>query len=657
MSKYLFTFFLVCGIALVAVIIGLALTVPGTPAGELAGMKKFSSIDELSSYLIKTQNAVSQGIPAPIATPLAGGRGLAENVMDAPAQKGGMPVFQTMVPTYAPAEYSATNLQVQGVDEADFVKTDGNYLYLVSRGELVIIDAYPAEEADIVSRTSLPGQPVELFVWGKYAVVFYTGQDELLEKAPVGVAPVPRWETVTHACIYDISNRSLPLKSGDITASGSYYGSRMIGNSVYLVTSQPLQWRGERPIVPMVQKDGAPGVTPDIYYYDIPDSVYLYYTITSFRPGDPEAPVAESFLAGYSTTLYVSEENLYLAYRKDAAIPRWQASTLAGSGPEAVMQPVPGTVIHRFAIGNGKVSYQATGQVPGQLLNQFSMDEYGQYLRVATTVEGWTSSRSTQSNSVYTLDQGMNIKGRLENIAPDERIYATRFMGDRLYMVTFKRMDPFFVIDLSDPSRPAVLGMLKIPGYSDYLHPYDANHIIGLGKETRENQWGGVSTSGLKLALFDVSDVNNPVVVDKVEIGEAGSDSEALRDHKAFLFSRQKDLLVIPVWEVKNVPVTGRSYPSYQPEVWQGAYAFSVSPERGFALRGKVTHYSWGTQNQAYYYGTMADTVRRALYIDDVLYTISPNQVVMTSLGNMDTRIKEIDLPGARPGGTWYGQA
>jgi uncharacterized secreted protein with C-terminal beta-propeller domain len=251
----------------------------------------------------------------------------------------------------------------------------------------------------------------------------------------------------------------------------------------------------------------------------------------------------------------------------------------------------------------------------------------------------------------------MNIKGRLENIAPDERIYATRFMGDRLYMVTFKRMDPFFVIDLSDPSRPAVLGMLKIPGYSDYLHPYDANHIIGLGKETRENQWGGVSTSGLKLALFDVSDVNNPVVVDKVEIGEAGSDSEALRDHKAFLFSRQKDLLVIPVWEVKNVPVTGRSYPSYQPEVWQGAYAFSVSPERGFALRGKVTHYSWGTQNQAYYYGTMADTVRRALYIDDVLYTISPNQVVMTSLGNMDTRIKEIDLPGARPGGTWYGQA
>ena len=139
--------------------------------------------------------------------------------------------------------------------------------------------------------------------------------------------------------------------------------------------------------------------------------------------------------------------------------------------------------------------------------------------------------------------------------------------------------------------NPGILGKLKIPGYSDYLHPYDQDHIIGVGKETESNEWGGVSTSGLKLALFDVSDVNHPSEVDHVEIGDAGSDSEALRDHKAFLFSKEKDLLVIPVREVQKVLLKG-DYSPYTQKIWQGAYVFSVSPSKGFTLRGKVTHSS-----------------------------------------------------------------
>ena len=118
--------------------------------------------------------------------------------------------------------------------------------------------------------------------------------------------------------------------------------------------------------------------------------------------------------------------------------------------------------------------------------------------------------------------------GSLTHIAEQEQIYATRFIGDRLYMVTYKRVDPFFVIDLSTPTSPKILGKLKIPGFSDYLHPYDATHIIGVGKETGTNDWGGVSTEGLKLALFDVSDVEHPTQIDKVEIGDAGTDSAAL---------------------------------------------------------------------------------------------------------------------------------
>ena len=123
-------------------------------------------------------------------------------------------------------------------------------------------------------------------------------------------------------------------------------------------------------------------------------------------------------------------------------------------------------------------------------MNQYSMDEYNNDLRVATTVNAWVSQGNMNYNNVYVFDSGMNVIGKVENIAENESIYSTRFMGDRLYMVTFQRIDPFFVIDLSSPTSPKVLGELKIPGYSQYLHPYNENFIIGIGKDTGENQWG-----------------------------------------------------------------------------------------------------------------------------------------------------------------------
>ena len=174
----------------------------------------------------------------------------------------------------------------------------------------------------------------------------------------------------------------------------------------------------------------------------------------------------------------------------------------------------------------------------------------------------------------------MKTIGSLTHIAEQEKIYSTRFIGDRLYMVTFKRIDPFFVIDLSTPSSPKILGKLKIPGYSDYLHPYDKNHIIGVGKETAANEWGGVSTKGLKLALFDVSDVEHPKQIDKVEIGDSGTDSAALSDHRAFLFDKNKNLLVIPARVVKTIDVPEK-FSGGQQRIWYGAYVFGVTPESG----------------------------------------------------------------------------
>ncbi|MDD1717627.1 MAG: beta-propeller domain-containing protein, partial [Methanoregulaceae archaeon] len=301
------------------------------------------------------------------------------------------------------------------------------------------------------------------------------------------------------------------------------------------------------------------------------------------------------------------------------------------------------TVIHKIAIKDGTFAYVAKGEVPGTLKNQFSMDEYSDNLRVATTSTVSTRAGQYTYSNVYVLNGQMDTIGMLTHIAEQESIYSTRFIGDRLYMVTFRRIDPFFVIDLSTPESPKILGKLKVPGFSDYLHPYDATHIIGIGKETASNDWGGVSVSGVKMALFDVSDVANPKQIDKVQIGDAGSDSPALTDHHAFLFDREKDLLVIPVRAVSAGHVRDGDHYNYQQQVWHGAYVFSLTPESGFTLRGTVQHGSEG--DGYYYYGSSSSEVKRSLYIGEVLYTISGKQIKANSLGNINTTISTIPLP------------
>jgi uncharacterized secreted protein with C-terminal beta-propeller domain len=225
-------------------------------------------------------------------------------------------------------------------------------------------------------------------------------------------------------------------------------------------------------------------------------------------------------------------------------------------------------------------------------------------------------------------------------------------MGDKCYLVTFMKTDPLFVIDVSQPTNPQVLGELKIPGYSDYLHPYDETHLIGLGKEAIEAQEGDFAWyQGLQLSLFDVSNVNSPIQMSKYAIGDRGTDSAALADPKAFLFDKQKGLLVIPV-NLALVPNKSEATASsYGQMVWQGAYVFSLTLTDGFVLRGNVTHLDGAviTPKGNYVTGTSAiyDSqnywINRSLYIGNTLYTVSNAQVRLTSLNDM-TEISEIDL-------------
>jgi uncharacterized secreted protein with C-terminal beta-propeller domain len=275
------------------------------------------------------------------------------------------------------------------------------------------------------------------------------------------------------------------------------------------------------------------------------------------------------------------------------------------------------------------------------------MDEYNGYFRITTTIQNnWRTfaEQEPSKNNVFVLDMNLDIVGKLEDLALGEQIYSTRFMGNRCYMVTFRNIDPLFVIDLSDPTAPAVLGELKVTGYSGYLHMYNENHVLGIGKETEyEAKEDFAWYQGIKISLFDVSDVSNPREIAKYEIGDRGTDSPILYDHKSLLFDREKNLLVIPVMVAE---IDENMYDGQIPDwahgefVWQGAYILDISLS-GIELRGQITHMEDGTPEPYYYYSR--DIVVRSLYIEDVLYTISSMKVKMNNLETL-SEINEVEL-------------
>jgi len=542
-----------------------------------------------------------------------------------------------LAPAAGDSDYSATNIQVAGVDEADIVKTDGEYIYLVSGNKTIIVKAYPPEQARIVSEIELEGTIIGIFVNGDRLVLFeqempyYLYYDDVpaVEESYAGyISPTMSIR------VYDVSDRADPQLQREISSDGQYISSRMIGDYVYVVTNEPVYEEEGEVNLPKIHCGGNETEIPatDICYSNVSDYYYMYTTIMAINTqNDEQEPTYETILLGASSTLYVSVNNIYLTF------PVWGTDILGREVWDS-----PRTSIHRIHIEGDEIEYVASGEVPGMVLNQFSMDEYDGYFRVATTTWG-----ETTGNHVYILEMGLNIVGSVEDLAPGETIYSARFMGEKGYLVTFKQVDPLFVIDLSDPSHPRELGYLKVTGYSDYLHPYDETHLIGIGKETTdagEFAW----YQGVKISLFDVSDVSNPQEIDKLEIGDRGSDSPVLWDHKAFLFDKSRNLMVMPILEAK-VDVT--QYPEGVPAwtsgdpVWQGAYVFDISIDDGLQIRGRITHIDDLTElEEGYYYYYSPFAVERSLYIYDVLYTISQAKIKMNNLDNLDY-INEVELP------------
>lgn len=501
--------------------------------------------------------------------------------------------------------HSTTNTQVEGVDEADVIKTDGTYIYQVNDQSIIVSHAYPADEMKVVSTLDFTNEhfsPREIYIDDKHMVV-------------IGF---------TKALVYDITDKANVTLLREAELEGNYVSSRKIDSNLYFTTNSYIDTyhiMNEKTEVPnpsyldSIQGDDYIQIGYDKIQY-FPDSLEPnYLMIGGINLDNLKQQMTVSTFLGSGENIYASTKNLYIS------ITEYETEV--------------NSTIYKFSLDKGNITYTSKGTVPGRILNQFSMHEHQGHFRIATTTgEMWQTDENTSKNNIFILDNELNLTGKVENIAPGERIYSVRFMGDRGYMVTFRTVDPLFVLDLKDPRAPKILGELKIPGFSNYLHPYDENHLIGFGKDALEvtiNDWQGkpMATAfelGMKISLFDVSDVENPVEKFTETIGDRGTYSELLNNHKALLFSKDQNLLAFPitVMEVKGNKLDREGRPHYGEFAFQGALIYELDLENGFNLQGTISHLTEKEMQRAQNYWYDFDQhINRILYIGDTLYTSS----------------------------------
>ncbi|MBI4173604.1 MAG: beta-propeller domain-containing protein [Candidatus Aenigmarchaeota archaeon] len=625
------------------------LTMPKlNPAFVGTGLAKFESCNAINTAFMDARNMMAKA-----------NRGLLYDAIGF-GSNWEMATTSGVAPAAAP-DYSGTNVQVAGVDEGDIVKTDGEYIYVISQGRLVAAKAYPAAGMQVLSNTSMDGfTPQDMFLNDGRLLLLgsSSGRPVPLPAQAGGMPGKPMAESIIYpypyysfaaAQLWDVSDPAKPEMLRKVELEGNYLSARMIGDKAYFITNSYPRYdilaqegaNGSADIVPKYFEDGKEqrlAGCGDIAYFK-PLNPQSFITIASMSLADEEAEVGKLVVAGSGQAIYASLESLYVA---QPSYGYWQA---ADEGEK--------TLVHKFRLG-AAVEYIGYGSAPGHILNQFSMDEHAGNFRIATTSGQSWDRQNPSSNNVYVFDADMKQVGSLEGLAPGERIYSVRFMGEKAYLVTFKKVDPLFVLDLSDPASPKVLGKLKIPGYSDYLHPYDEDHIIGIGKEAVEAEEGDFAWyQGVKVALFDVSDVSNPKQLHNVIIGDRGTDSEVLRDHKAFLFDRRNNLLVLPILlaEIQGERSAANSYGSY---TFQGAYVYKLTLDGGFELNGRVSHQPNDDNyvKSGYYFYDGGYGIRRSLYIDSVLYTVSEQKIKANNLATL-ADVNELQIGTKQPYGVY----
>jgi inhibitor of cysteine peptidase len=541
------------------------------------------------------------------------------------------------------AGFTAANQQVAGVEESDIVKTDGDSLFIhtntaSSTPEVVIVDASSMEKLSTITLEPSYGAS-ELYLWDETLVVMQTEAPSVLpfqkgiseatasdnksyQKAAQGETPSHsgmaesntsyRDAFVISATLFDVSDREQPKEIRRFEQDGSYVSSRVSDGTLYLVSQKYVWGDSSDEDTPM---DELVPVTGDslnqasqlleaqsiVYCPDVEiDPVYT--VVSALNLSDCQQPANTKAVLGSADEIYMSKDNLYLAGSSD------------GSSTNLV----------RVAVEDSDIHFAATGKVPGQVLGQFSMDESGGYFRVAST----SFSDSGTVNNLYVLDQSLKQVGSVEGLAPGESIKSVRYLGDTAYVVTFREVDPLFAIDLSTPSKPKVLGQLKTPGFSEYLHPVDSSTLIGFGTNTTVAENGAVMENGMKLSLFDVSDPLHPKESQVFYLGNQGSSSEGKENHKAFFYDGQRGQIGFPATIATQVDKDKADPLSSQNEItFSGYLLLDFSKEDGFSIAAYFPNGGEGNGVSA-----LGDRIRRGVRIGESFYTISGQQLIRYSL-------------------------
>lgn len=524
-------------------------------------------------------------------------------------------------------EYSGTNVQVEGVDEGDIIKTDGKYIYILRYGNITIADSesltelctVPIEGKDYSSANQMYiyGDKLAVVVnvdnWYKYYIINGEYSDEY------------NYSQETAVIIYDISDRKAPKVEKTFSQSGNILSTRMIGSKIYTVTTEHV-WENEiekkspETFIPVTGIDGKNTLIAceDICIFPEVDSA-VFNIITSVDVESAQQyDSVKAALGGYGT-VYADTDSLILAISQN----KYEETEGTDEGKNYIKtESRYETSILLYDLTDGKITEKASGIIPGSLLNQFSIDEYNGYYRFVTTDSCWSQTvytdgldkyeyDSSESNGLYVLDSDLKSVSSIDNLAEDENVKSVRFDGDVVYFVTFRQTDPLFTVDLSNPESPKIMSELKIPGFSSYLHKFGEGRLLGLGFDADEDTgW----TKGLKLSMFDTSDPHNVTEKHKLILEEGWS--EATYNHKAILVSVEKNLIAFPAED--------------------GYFVYGYNDESGFYLRNEVEISDY------YYYAG----VSRGLFIGDRFYVCSNSAIEAFDMDSFETcgRLKLSDL-------------
>jgi len=598
---------------------------------EVIGIESFSSEQEFKSYLQESTGLYGWGY--------FGGAFMGTAMIGEAA-----PAAAVEKTVAVPERVSTTTVQVVGIDEPDIVKTDGNEIYFSSygyrgywwgleavpyyrpSGEIKVVKSFPPEDLNVETKINRTG---DLLLYNNTLIIFSGNK------------------------IYgqDVSNPESPQELWTIDMNSSMVGARLYNGKIYLITRKAIDPYHPCPIRPL-SKDGVAVVIEctRIYHPTTYIPIDVTYNAIVLNPSSGEVEKTVSFVGSSgSSIVYMSENAIYITYSYFGDFFEIYSDFLK----EKCTDLIPSQVIARIEnVKNYNISTQAklvefgvileeymstlssdermrvtnemmnrmmdyfeehkrdfmrtgiakigldmevlgTGTVPGTPLNQFSLDEYQNHLRIATTVGGWFWAGNT-TNDVYVLDSDLKTVGSVKDLGVTERIYSVRFIQDKGYVVTFRQVDPFYVLDLSTPTSPQLKGELKIPGYSSYLHPITKDKILGMGKEG----------SYVKVSLFDVSSAELPQEVDKYSLSEYWSD--VLVTHHAFLLDDEHEIFFMP----------GS----------QGGYIFSYENDELSLVK---------TVSMA--------SAERAVYIEDYLYIVGEDKIVVLDEISWE-KVKEIEF-------------